>query len=816
MQFFSRFVLRRAGWVAFIGTALAFVGAYYSVQLYKNLRTDFRELLPTNARSVTDLSEVTQRLNSIDNLGILIFSKHTAESRRFVVDLAERLNKGPKELVASVEYKIDKELRFFKARQALSMDATDLVKVRDYIHERIEYEKELYNPLNIVQEEELPEPRFDFQALKLKYSKKTSLYESFPGGFYATPDETKREILVYVAGSGSDIDHSHEFKNFVEKTIADLKPTSYASDLEVKFTGSVQDAIEEHGALIADLELSTLIVVVVVTLAMLLYYGAIRATVALILSLFMGTFWTFGVSYFVVGYLNANSAFLGSIVIGNGINFGIIFLARYLEERRKRRGNARAIQLSMRQTATATWTAALAAALSYGSLMLTDFRGFRQFGVIGLIGMVLCWLSAFTLMPAYLTLLDKMHTLARPNRKPPRAFIAGALARMIDRSPGVIWGFSLIMTLMALATSYRYTPKILETNLGSLRNRESLEHGSAYLSKYQDEIFQHYLSPIVLLPKTREDAQKIAAVLEEKIKKDGKRSLLASVQTLDDFIPKDQDGKIRILREIRKLLPPRFVARLSESDQRMVREFLQEGAFKKVTMEDLPELVRNKFTEKNGTLGNLVLVEPPLLGVTWEGDRLIQLIDELREAADSVVPGTPVAGTLPIAADMIRAVSHDGPRATMFAFLAVVILVVFLFRNVQTISLVLFSLMLGVVWLAGIILGFWVKINFLNFIALPITFGIGIDYGVNIFQRYREEGGGNILNVIRSTGGAVLLCSFTTITGYSSLLIASNKGFVSFGLLAVAGELTCVIAAVVALPAFLLLRHRRKSSNTVL
>ncbi len=816
MQFFSRFVLRRAGWVAFVGTALAFVGAYYSVQLYKNLRTDFRELLPTNARSVTDLAEVTQRLESIDNLGILIFSKNASESRRFVVDLASRLEKGPKNLVSSVEYKIDKELKFFKSRQALFMDATDLVKVRDYIRDRIEYEKELYNPLNIVQEEELPEPKLDFQALKQKYSKKTSLYESFPGGFYATPDETKREILVYLAGSGSDIDHSHEFKSFVDQTIADLKPTSYSPDLEVKFTGSVQDAFEEHGALIADLELSTVIVVVVVTLAMILYYGAIRATSALILSLFMGTFWTFGVSYFVVGYLNANSAFLGSIVIGNGINFGIIFLARYLEERRKRRGNARAIQLSMRHTATSTWTAALAAGLSYGSLMLTDFRGFRQFGIIGLIGMVLCWVSAFTLMPAYLTLLDNVHTLARPNRKPPRPFIAGLLARMVERWPGVIWGLSLVLTLLALASAYKYSPNILETNLGSLRNRESLEHGSAYLSKYQDEIFQHYLSPIVLLPKTREDAQKIATIIEQRIKNEGKRSLFASVQTLDDFIPKDQELKIKILKEIRELLPPKFVARLPESDRKLVQDFLQEGAFKRVRTEDLPELVRAKFTEKNGTIGNLVLVEPPLLGVTWEGDRLIQLIDQLREVADSVAPGTPVAGTLPIAADMVRSVSHDGPRATMFAFLAVVVLIIFLFRNVQTISLVLFSLLLGVIWLGGIILGFWVKINFLNFIALPITFGIGVDYGVNIFQRYREEGGGNILNVIRSTGGAVLLCSFTTITGYSSLLIASNKGFVSFGTLAVAGELTCVIAAVVALPSFLLLRHRRKASRTVL
>src|SRR6478736_3732877 len=109
MRSFSRFILRRAGLVATLGTLLAFVGTYYTVQLYKNLKTDFEELLPTTARSVIDLKEVTHRLESIDNLGVLIFSQDAQASKRFVTDLAQRLEKEPKNLIASVEYKIDRE-----------------------------------------------------------------------------------------------------------------------------------------------------------------------------------------------------------------------------------------------------------------------------------------------------------------------------------------------------------------------------------------------------------------------------------------------------------------------------------------------------------------------------------------------------------------------------------------------------------------------------------------------------------------------------------------------------------------------------------
>ncbi len=815
MQWFSSFVLRRSGIIAIFGTLLAVLGGYYSIELYKNLRTEVQELLPTTARSVLDLHEVSHRLESIDNLAILVFSKHPRASKRFVDDLAKQLDKVPKDVISSVDYRIDRELQFFKSRQALFIEVPDLTRVRNYIRDRIEYEKELYNPLNIFSAREIPEPKLDFLALKNKYKGKTSGYERLPGGYYASPDETKRVLLVNLPGGSTGIENAKKLRDSVNTAISSLNPKSYAPDIEIKYTGGVEDTIEEQEALVEDLELSTIIVSVVVTIGMLAFYRTFRATMALVISLFMGTLWTFGVSYFVVGYLNANSAFLGSIIIGNGINFGIIYLARYLEERRKNKSNLRATRIAMLHTATSTWTAALAAGLSYGSLMLTGFRGFNQFGVIGLIGMVLCWISAFTLLPAYLTVLDRMKPLVRPKSKMPKANLSRFVARLVSQFPRFIWGISFIVTLVCLGTLTKFNSGILQTDLSKLRNKESMTRGSAYLSKYLDEIFQRYLSPLVILPRDRTNADKIAKILKERKEKEGKTSLIASVQTLDDFIPRHQDEKIKLLHEIRDLLPPKLLRRLSQSDRDLVSQFLTPETLRPFGEKDLPPMVLRKFTEKDGTIGKMVLVEPPLTNETKEANNLVRFIDELRETADSVEPGAPVAGTMAVTSDMIRAISHDGPRATLFAFIAVVLLVIFLFRNLATITLVLFALFLGVIWLAGLILGFDIKINFLNFIALPITFGIGVDYGVNIFHRYRESKEGGILNVIRSTGGAVGLCSYSTIVGYTSLLIAGNQGFVSFGLLAVAGELTCVIAAVISLPAYLIIRNRRKSATVL-
>src|SRR5208282_4161706 len=102
------------------------------------------------------------------------------------------------------------------------------------------------------------------------------------------------------------------------------------------------------------------------------------------------------------------------------------------------------------------------------------------------------------------------------------------------------------------------------------------------------------------------------------------------------------------------------------------------------------------------------------------------------------------------------------------------------------------------------------KVNFANFIAFPITFGIGVDYSVNLVMRYIQDGERDPSDAVRSVGGAVALCSMTTILGYSSLLMAENRALFLFGLVAVMGEVCCLSTALVLLPAVLVLVRGRR------
>ena len=98
------------------------------------------------------------------------------------------------------------------------------------------------------------------------------------------------------------------------------------------------------------------------------------------------------------------------------------------------------------------------------------------------------------------------------------------------------------------------------------------------------------------------------------------------------------------------------------------------------------------------------------------------------------------------------------------------------------------------------------KINFLDFVALPIALGLGIDYAINMADRTDAADDPRV--ALRSTGGTVLVCSLTTMIGYASLLMSSNRAIRGFGLLSLIGEVTCVVTALTLVPAIVAVGRR--------
>jgi hypothetical protein len=290
--------------------------------------------------------------------------------------------------------------------------------------------------------------------------------------------------------------------------------------------------------------------------------------------------------------------------------------------------------------------------------------------------------------------------------------------------------------------------------------------------------------------------------------------LVAQVATIDDLLPgteAEQKQKLEILSRIRDRLTPAVLAAMPPDERPRVEELIPPESLKPLYASDLPALLRRRFEEANGTLGTVFYVKYKNDVSLSDGRNLLRIA---RTTDNIVLPDgrlVQTASRSTIFAEIIRSLERDGPLATAASLAAVMVVVLFATAGVRGFVLVVASLIMGVLWTMGGAALTDMKLNFVNFVALPITFGIGCEYPFNVFDRSRLLGG-DVTSALKRTGGAVALCSFTTTVGYGSLLFNDSQALQSFGRIAMSGEITCIAAALVVLPSLLhIWRHRAPS-----
>jgi len=798
--------VRNGWWLWLLAALLAVPAALRTVQLYANLKSDVEELLPRNAPSVAAIDELRARMPGVRYLGVLLDvgkPENLPAGERLVDDLAARVRKYPKDLVSFVRTGVQVESEFLKKNAPLYVDLADLRTAKERIAEQ--RDREVSKSLDLGLGEEDDEP-LDFSDLQKKYDAKGMA--RFKDGRFSNADQHLTLMLIEVASltTGSDLGNA-----LFKRVQADLKALggtdNYAPGMRIGYTGDVAIDIEELAALVSDLSVSSVVVIVLTLAVILLFFRWWKSVLALLLPLTLATLYAFALVTLPpanIDGLNSNTAFLASVIVGNGINFGVILLARYVEERRLGRGIDESLLTAVWGARSGTVVAALAAATAYGSLMLTQFRGFHQFGVIGAVGMLACWAMAFLLSPSLIAWLDRDGSSLKGGVH--RPLIMGRVADLVQRHPTPIVIVASLLTALSLYRVRALDGSWIEYDFSQLRRSDTRVSGEAYWGHRMDELLGRYLTPLVVLTDSAQATARVSAALKASTAGGVLKEYVSEVQDAHDVIPGQQLEKIAEVAQIREILTPRIRAELSPEQRSAIDPYLPADSLHVLQPDELPHTLTAGLRERSGRLDRAVLVYPKPSDATWHGEALATFTNELRRIAGS---DARPAGSIPLSADIIASISRDGPLSTLAALAGVVLLVTAIFRFNRSTVLIIGSLLIGVLWLLALTLLLGVKVNFCNFIAFPITFGIGVDYAVNVMARYRQTGSHDVIDAIRSTGGAVAVCSLTTIIGYGSLLLAKNQALFLFGVVAVLGEVTCLIAAVVVLPAVLAARSRR-------
>jgi len=802
---YCRFVSRHAG-VILISTLLLFaIAAALASKL--ELKTAISELLPSDDPGVVALEKTQKRLGDMSLLLIGIRSPDRAANLRYAEVLTEKLRMLPKSTLDMATYHVRDIRGFFEKNKWLYIGEDDLVSIRDRLRSEISRRK---NPLLIDLSDGDEEP---VDAMRARLTKQDHLGGRFPDGVFSNEDGSYVWIAALPPG-GIFAEHGGEgIFQAANRLVRENNPQAFHPQMTAFIGGPVATAIATRQAVERDILWVTVSCLVIVALSIALYFRTLRSLPLIATSAVIGTVMAFAVAELAFGYVNSSTAFLGSIILGNGINYSIILMSRYEEYRAGGATTFAAMERAIAGVTRGTGVAAVCASAAYATLMLTKFRGFYQFGVMAAFGVLFCWALTFTVLPSIAFLLDRRAS-ARTQRLPRAPLSLAFLGRWIARRPRTIVITAAALTVFCGVGLLHFAGAPFEYDFRKLNSNVRGTEDSRQFSISMESLFGRWPSPTIVLADNIGEVEAIRASIW---RNDQAEHVIGQIITINDVLPgtpEVQARKLALLKNIRKLTHDPALEALSEKERKQITQIDVPEDLRLLTPEDVPSLARRPFTEADGTIGRAVLVYPVEKNLSvWNGRDLMRISRVLQYLPLPEYNKTlSTSGSAVVFSGMIRSILHDGPLATEASLLVVLLFSFLIMRPRSAAISATATLLVGVVWMVGIAGAAEVKITFLNFIALPITFGIGAEYGLNVAQRYRDDR--DMVRAVGSTGAAVALCSWTTIVGYGSLLAASSRALRGFGVMAILGEISCLAAALVALPAVILWREQRRKARS--
>ncbi len=605
--------------------------------------------------------------------------------------------------------------------------------------------------------------------------------------------------------------------------------------LEAGMTGGPALAHAEESTTQHDMVLASILAVAgLIALLVIPFRGVVEPAFA-ILALLTGVAWSFGFTTLAVGHLNLLSAVFTSVLAGIGINFPIHLMARYDEARRKGFAMPEAVELAVVNTGTGVFASACIMALAFLMPMFTDFKGIAELGLVSAAGLFMCLISALLVFPAMVALRDR----GRPGGALPIVSLAPpkTLLEKLFSHPGRIVGVTTIATLggLFLIRGVHFDQDILKLqaiDVEAVRFENTLLHDSGRSSWFA-----------VALAPNRAAADRKAAAFR-------KLPEVTDIETISDYIPEHQERKRALLNDLGQSLSPIVVRTGAHGDAAvLMRELsglagrleamsqfdasggvlktagLVEDAIARlkkdasafsgyerrmaaglagalatlkpqlspseVTEQNLPAILRQRFIGQSG----LYVVQIYPRGDIWEDAPLQRFVGALR-TVDRDVTGPPVQTY-----NLATVMRHGYERAALLALIAVFVFVFIDFRNLRDTLLATVPLIFGGAWLleAMPLLG-W-EFNLANLFAVPIIIGMGVDNGVNMLYRWREESDKSSLILTKAIGKSVTICSLTTIVAFAALIPASHRGISSLGWVLGVGVTFILLATLIVLPA---------------
>ncbi|RKH13650.1 export protein [Corallococcus sp. CA047B] len=845
---YAEMLVRRPGAVMTVLLLLLGLAVWGTSKL--TINSNQLDLISQDLQEVKDVKRVIDMVGGSGFFMVALRGDDEATLKRVADDLAVMVGKD-KEHARSLTYKIPVE--FVQQNMVLFVKTEDLAEGKRRIMAFLKDQIRRSNPFYI--EIKKTEPvKLDLQDLVDKYSSVGN--KSIADDYYISQD---RKLLLLLIKPMWDTNQIGQTKDYVEKLRKDLADYSQSNAGGVQlvedyykmgdkktvaygFTGSYKTAVDDSYAIEESLQPVTILALVAIFAITIAFFRKWAPTLIVVSGTVAGTLYTLGFTYVAVGELNMITSILGGILMGFGIDYGIHFIFRTRLELGAGKRYDVAIRDAVINAGRPALVSAVVVAGSFFVLMVSDFKGFSQFGALAGTGTLVLGVTLFSWCPALLALAGRRNP-ELPQKligvmKPPAVNNASGNEMRIPR-PGLVLAVGCVVVAVvcgaaipwkdgeppAGADFFTRLPYGVRFNY----NTRALMPANQPSVVLQDEIndrFKIASDPLAIYTK---DLAETEALYKELTADPKKRPTISQVMSLFTFVPPEgiAQANTKILEEWQAELKDIEVSSLPPETQEKAQLFLKMLEARPFDVHHVPEIYATQFRHLPSTRpenhGYLTFIYPSV--DLWDGKQMLQFADQTRSIKAMVTPGkftdgpqgTPVekefraAGATQLYASLARMVLKDAKLTIILTALWILAMHFADFRNAKLALASVIPLTVGLAMMLGFMALFDIRLNFMNVIILPILLGFGVSHGLYLLHRFLE--GTSPLVALRSVGAAVASSTLTAVAGFAALLVAGHNGVRSMGIIACIGLITTLLVSFTVLAAVMQLMHDKRQRD---
>lgn len=815
----------------------------YTVNHLK-INNDLSSLLPTHTPSVLALKESTKRFGSSDKFIIALRGDDPVLLSQLQTKIKKEMDTNWKDVLVSAQIKRDNQ--FFIDHALLYLPVEHLERIRDNLGIIQRDLSDAVNPF-LVNLESANDTLQNSSKKKPKKSDNLVWFNSDIPQELGLPDEaadafkgfynaTTKKNKDSVTSSNKKIKEWDTKANIPDslKTFLigqDKTDSSFHAIVTCKLTGSSTNLIftekvinranklleplqKQHGdkvilqiqgsyeglkdveALKSDGVIATIISIILIIILVIGFFRSFLAAFLLISQILFAAGIMLFFTALIYGQLNPYTLFVAAIIIGMGIDFSIHMMGNA-----QRLGNIMNLKEALTETINSLlkpmFLGALTTVAGLLTLLIADFKGFYEFGVIASIGVTLAFITAIFGLPVLIAAvggLPKNHQV----KLIPDKWSDNDIKRKLNKAVIALTAIIVLFLCFSPWTEFEYNFR----NLRPAKEKKA-DAPVKIKSNVAMETKRTGSQPAAVMGDSPEELDKLYDTLMTRLNKD-KDPMLRSFLTLKTFVPtqNDQEERLEIIEEIGDLIHARVFNNISGDDSVMVKKLRSMVDVKTFGPKDIPKWALNILTEIDGQYGRIGFIYGKYK--SWDAREMKKFKDKYGSWKFGE-KDLRVYSSAFIVSDVIEAVKHDSTKMAIFIFFVLIITLCITLKNLKLVLISMIPLSSAVLFTIGI-MGFinlsigLGKIGMYNVIVIPMVLGIGIDSTIHLLYATLSDPKKSLREIYNTTGTMVIMASATTIASFIGMLLINHKGLRTIGELAVIALVSTLVTALIYTP----------------